>query len=89
MALGAGPGSVLWMIAREVFALVGIGIVAGAVAAIVSTRALSHYLTGLAPASPSIVLCGAFGILVVAGVAVIFPAIRGARIDPLIALRHD
>jgi predicted permease len=89
MALGAGRTSVLWMIAREVFALVGIGVVAGAVVAIVSTRALSHYLAGLASASPSIVLASAFGIFVVAGLAVIFPAIRGARIDPLIALRHD
>ena len=89
MALGAGPGSVLWMIAREVFALAGIGTIAGIMVAMISTEALSHYLAGLAPANPAIIAGSALGIFLVAVAAVISPAIRGARIDPMIALRHD
>jgi predicted permease len=88
MALGAGPGSVLWMVAREAFVLVGFGSAAGLLIALAAFRAISHYLQGVASVQPVEVLACVFGMLLTALCALAVPAIRACKIDPLRALRH-
>jgi len=89
MALGAKSGEVLWLVAREAFALVGAGSVAGLVFAIAASRLLIHYVAGVSSIDPAIITSCIFGMLVVAAAAVSLPAIRGCRVDPVAALRHD
>ena len=89
MAFGAGSGSVLWMIAREAVVLVAAGSAAGLTLAVAAFRVLSGYLNGVSPVDPAIVGCCALGMFFVAAAAVATPAIRGCRVDPLKALRHE
>jgi ABC-type antimicrobial peptide transport system permease subunit len=89
IALGAGSGSVLWMVAREAFVLVAAGTAAGLALAIAASRTLSHYLSGVTSVDPAIAAGCALGMYLVAAAAVAIPAVRGCRVDPLRALRHE
>ena len=89
MALGARTGSVLWMIAREAFVLVGSGSAAGIALALAASRVLAGYLNGVSAVDPLIVASCIFGMFLVTATSVTLPAIHGCRVDPLIALRHD
>ena len=89
MALGARTGSVLWMIAREAFVLVGAGSVAGSALAIAASRVLARYVNGVSSVDSAIVAACIFGMFFVTAISVTGPAIRGCRVDPLSALRHD
>jgi len=89
MALGADSGSVLWMVAREAVVLVGAGSAVGLALAIAANRVLTAYLSGVSSVDLAIAAPCTCGMFVVAAAAVAIPAIRGCRVDPLIALRHD
>ena len=89
MALGARPGSVLWLMAREAFLLVGVGSVFGLGLAIAAFRILAQYLVGVSSVDLKIAAFCTLGMFVIAAAAAVAPAIRGSRIDPLTALRHD
>ena len=88
MALGARPGSVLWMVAREALVLVGFGSAAGLLMALGSFRAISHYVQATA-VEPVVAVACVFGMLLTALCALAVPAIRACRIDPLRALQHE
>lgn len=89
MALGARQGSVLWIIAREAFVLVGAGSATGLVLSAVATRLLSQLFSGVASLDPGIIAGCTVGMFVITAAAVTLPAIRGCRVDPLSALRHE
>jgi predicted permease len=89
MALGAAPGQVLKLVLREVGALAGLGIALGLPAAWTVSRLLATQLFGLSPADP---LSAAGAVLLIGSVALVsgyLPARRAARVDPLVALRHE
>ncbi len=89
MALGAVRRSIVWMVLREVLAVSAAGVIGGIAAAWVTTRLLESYLFGVQQHDPT-VLAAAVLILILAAVAAGFaPAWRAARIDPLVALRHE
>jgi macrolide transport system ATP-binding/permease protein len=89
VALGAMRGQIVWMVLREVLVVAGVGVVAGLGAAWATTRFVESYLFGLKQHDPG-VLAGAVVVLIVAaGAAGLGPAWRAARIDPLVALRHE
>jgi predicted permease len=89
MALGSGPGRILWMVAREALVLVGIGSVAGLTLAIGASRVLSRYLVGASGPGPAILIVCVASMLAMAALAISIPALRACRVDPLDALRHD
>jgi macrolide transport system ATP-binding/permease protein len=89
MALGSRAGSVLWLVAREALVLVAAGSVAGIVIAISASRVLARYLFGVSPSDPVTLFACAGVMLAIAAVAVSIPAARAARVDPLVALRHE
>jgi predicted permease len=89
MALGANPGAVLSLVAREALVMVGIGLAAGTVLALAGARALAHYVPGSAAVDWVMVAASGSIIGTAAAAAIAVPAMRGCRIDPLRALRQD
>lgn len=89
IALGFDQRSAVSMVLREVFVLVGGGIVLGLPLAIFVTRSISSMLFGLAPDDPLTVLAAVGALLVSALAAGFVPARRASRVDPIAALRME
>jgi putative ABC transport system permease protein len=89
MALGADSRSVVAMVLRGAFWQVGLGLGIGIAASIVAGYLMVSQLFGLAPWNP-LRLAGAPVLLGLAAlVAAVIPALRGATIDPMQALRSE
>jgi ABC-type antimicrobial peptide transport system permease subunit len=89
LALGAGQGSVLWMVLREVLLLLGAGLAAGVPCAYLLSRYVSSQLFGVTPTdiwtcSSAIAVLG-----LVAAISGFVPARRASAIDPIQALRYE
>jgi putative ABC transport system permease protein len=89
VALGAQPGAVLRMIALEAAGLSAAGIGVGIIGALALTRILRSLLFGVSGAEPSVYVGSAAGLFAVAIIAALVPALRAARVDPLVALRQE
>jgi putative ABC transport system permease protein len=89
MALGAGRTHVLGMVLRMGFLLIGIGMAIGLVASFAATRVLANQLEGISPHDP-LTFVSVSLVIALAGLAACwFPAMRAARVDPMIALRFE
>jgi hypothetical protein len=89
MALGADSRSVVAMVLRGAFWQVGLGLGIGIAASIVAGYLMVSQLFGVAPWNP-LRLAGAPVLLGLAAlVAAVIPALRGATIDPMQALRSE
>jgi predicted permease len=89
LALGAGRGTVIWMILRDVCLLTAVGLAIGASAALASARFIESFLFQTKPNDPRAVALAAAILLTSALVAGYGPARRASRVDPLTALRHE
>jgi len=89
LALGAEPRAVLLMILREATSVTAIGAGLGAAAAGLLTRYVQTMLFGVAPLDPAAVAGAIAVMMAVAVLAASLPARRAARLDPMVALRHD
>jgi ABC-type antimicrobial peptide transport system permease subunit len=89
MALGASARRVVQMMLGETLRLVGVGVVIGLGVALAATRWVKSLLFGLQPHDPLTIGLAVLGLLIVAALAGYLPARRAARVDPLVALRHD
>jgi predicted permease len=89
MALGALPGSVIWLVMREVLVLVGIGLAVGIPAALGLGRLVAAQLYGIQSSDPWIAAGSVAALITVAGAAGLLPAHRASRIDPILALRYE
>ncbi|HEY4362727.1 MAG TPA: ABC transporter permease [Bryobacteraceae bacterium] len=89
MALGARRGTVSWLVLREVVVLVGIGAVAAVPVGIGLWSMVRAQLYGVDAGDPvmlGVVVAGLVGAAMVAGV---LPVRRAARVEPMVALRHE
>jgi ABC-type lipoprotein release transport system permease subunit len=87
LALGAEPGAMLRMIARDGMRLALVGCAIGVVVALVAARMLTQFLYGIAPWDP-MTLGGVVGVvMLVATAACLIPGRRAAAEDPASALR--
>ncbi len=88
LALGASGGDTIGLVMRRSVALVATGGVVGLVAAVLLARSLAGVLYGVGPFDlPS--FAAAAAVLLAAGVlASLLPAMRTARVDPMVALRE-
>ena len=93
MALGARRVDVVWLVVREAWLLVAIGIVVGVPAALGAARVASSQIAGLlfglAATDPLTIAAAACSLFVVATLAAYLPARRASRVDPMVALRAE
>ena len=89
MALGATPGAVVRLVAREQGILLGAGLALGSAGAVLLTRFLRTWLFGVSPTDIPSLAAGMLGLAAITGIATCFPARRAASIEPLRALRHE
>jgi macrolide transport system ATP-binding/permease protein len=89
MALGAGGGQVLRLVLLDGFAPILWGMLAGLVVSAGASRLLAATLFGLSPWD-AVSYCGVSLLLAgVALVAIVLPAQRATRVDPMVALRYE
>jgi putative ABC transport system permease protein len=89
MALGARPGQVLQMVVRQGGVLVGAGVLIGLLGGYTVSRSLTTMLFNTSPGDPATYLAVSVFLCVVALAACTLPARRAAKVDPMVALRHD
>lgn len=89
IALGARQGQVLRMVVRHGLRLAVIGVALGIAGAFALTRLMSSLLFGVGVTDKVTFLTASVLLLVVALVACAIPALRAARVDPLVALRYE
>jgi len=89
MALGAQPGSVIWLVLREVAAMLAIGTVLGLGASLAVGRLVASLLYGVKPYDAPPLAIAAVVLGIATGIAAYLPAHRAARLDPMAALREE
>src|SRR5262249_50424460 len=89
VALGARPALVLAMVLGDGMRLVGLGLLIGAGAALALGRLVSSLLYGISATSVSTYVAVAAGLALVAFIAIVLPARRATRVDPMQALRSE
>ena len=89
MALGATPWAVTRLVLRQVAWIVLPGIAIGTGGALLLTGLARNILFDLTPTEPRMFLVAALVLAMAAALAGWLPARRAARVDPLIALRHE
>jgi predicted lysophospholipase L1 biosynthesis ABC-type transport system permease subunit len=89
VAIGARQRDVVGLFVLDTIGLVVIGIALGAPLALGVARQFGAVLYGLAPSDPLTLSFAATGLGAIAIVAVVLPARRATKVDPIVALRAD
>jgi len=89
MALGAQRGVVVWMVLREVFALVVVGLAISLPTALGTSKLIASFLYGMKPNDPRALALAVVTLVAAALIAGWVPARKASRIDPMAALRHE
>ncbi len=89
MALGARERRVIYLVVRRILVCAFVGLIVGLPLILTVSREFESYLFETKPNDP-VILSAAIAILGLSSlVAALLPARRAARIDPVIALRHE
>jgi putative ABC transport system permease protein len=89
LALGASPGDIFWLLVRHGRAMTAAGIVLGLGGAYMAGRLGSTWLYAVQAWDPAILGTALVAVLVVTLAAMLIPAWRASRLDPVYALRTD
>jgi putative ABC transport system permease protein len=89
VALGARSADVLALVLGQGVIPVAAGLIAGIAGALGLTRLLKSLLFEVSPTDPLIFSAVSIGLTAVALAAMVIPARRATRVDPLDALRHE
>jgi predicted permease len=89
IAVGAASGAVLRMVLRESVTLTAIGVALGIPTGIMASRGLRAVLFGVSESDPLVAASVAVFFLMLTIAAVLIPARRAARLDPVVALRAE
>ena len=89
LALGSSQAGVQWLILKESFAIMGVGITSGALLSLAVARVAKSLLFGLSVQDPATFVLAATVLLIPALCAGAVPAWRAAHVNPTDALRTD
>ena len=89
IAIGASPTTIVRMVVAGGIRMAVLGVAAGIVAGIATTRLMASQLTNVSATDPRIFAGASALLLTIAIVAAWIPARRAARVDPLAALRVE
>ena len=89
LALGAARRDVFWLVLREAFVLVIVGVLIGLPIVFGVTRLASSLLFGLTPTDPVSITLAALAMLAVGLVSGYLPSHRATRVDPMVTLRCE
>jgi predicted permease len=89
IALGAPSASVVWLVMREVLAMLGWGVAIALPAAWGLAQLVRSQLYGITPNDPLTMAAATLAIMLVATLAGYIPARRAAHVDPMVALRYE
>ena len=89
VALGAPAGGVVALVMQRALTRAVVGVALGTAGALIAARAMASLLFGVGSADPVSFLGVAVLLLVVAVAATLIPALRAARVSPLVAIRTD
>ncbi|HSJ13005.1 MAG TPA: ADOP family duplicated permease, partial [Longimicrobiales bacterium] len=89
MALGARSPAVLWMLLRTVMVAVFAGAILGVAGALLLGRTLQALLWGVPAGDPLTIAAVVAVLIAIAVAAVLVPARRALRIDPVVAIRAE
>lgn len=89
MALGAQAGDTLRLILSQTAKVVLVGVIIGLAGAVGSVRLIQSLLFGVSATDPTTYIVAVVTVIVAGLVAPLAPAIRAARVDPVVALRDE
>ncbi len=89
MALGAQRRDLLWLVLREAMVLVAAGAAVGWVGSFAGGRLIAGLLHQVSTVDPPALGGATLGLLTVGALAGLAPAVKAARLDPLVALRDE
>jgi len=89
MALGAQRSDILWLILRQGGTLAGAGVVLGLISSMGLARFMTGLVYGVGATDPVTFLAVAMLLGLVALAACCIPALRAAKVDPMVALRYE
>ena len=88
-ALGADQGRIVKYVVRHGLIISALGIAVGVLGALAAAGVLQSYLYNLAPRDPWTFIIAALVLGTASLLACLVPALRAARVDPLVALRVE
>jgi len=89
IAMGALPRDIVMLVQRSAGAWTGIGIIAGITGSLGAAQTVRGLLFEVAPNDPLSLAVAAGALAAIAVLAAWVPSCRAARVDPLVALRHE
>ena len=89
VALGAKPHSVLWLVFSRAGLLAAYGLVVGTLGTLALGRLLDSLLFGVTRFDPGSYFAAAAGLLLIALIAALSPALRAVGTSPMISLRAE
>jgi predicted permease len=89
LALGAAAASVLRLVVRSAVVLGLAGVVAGLAAALALRQLIESRLFGISALDPVTLAAAGLAIVLLCVIASLVPALRAARIDPILSLRVE
>jgi predicted permease len=88
-ALGARPPALVFLVLRDMFSMIAGGLIVGLAGSLALMTFVRSLLFGIRPLDPLVITTAAAVFLAAAFLAGGLPASRAARIDPMVALRHE
>jgi predicted permease len=89
MALGARRTQVVAMVFLQNATVAVVGTVLGLIAALLASRVLASFLYGTSVRDPWVFAGSILALAIIASAASLLPALRSARINPMVAIRCD
>lgn len=90
VAIGAQPSSIVAMVLRQAFRLVGVGVVCGLLLSVPMALFMrANFVAKVTALDPAVFVPTALLLLLVGAIASFVPSLRASRVDPITTLRQE